>query len=47
MTDKTVFSVVTGYHPDQFAVNMFEYINHDHLSILLLNHLKIYVKIST
>ncbi len=25
-------SVVTGYHPDQFAVRMFEYINHDHLS---------------
>ena len=31
MTDKTVFSVVTGYHPDQFSVSMFEYINHDHL----------------
>ena len=27
-----VISVVTGYHPDQFAVNMFDYINHDHLS---------------
>ena len=25
-------SVVTGYHPDQFAVNAFDYINHDHLS---------------
>ena len=25
-------SVVTGYHPDEFAVNMFDYINHDHLS---------------
>ena len=27
-----IVSVVTGYHPDQFAVNMFDYINHDHLS---------------
>lgn len=27
-----LISIVTGYHPDQFAVNMFEYINHDHLS---------------
>ena len=27
-----VISVVTGYHPDQFAVNMFDYIYHDHLS---------------
>ena len=25
-------SVVTGYHPDQFSVNMFDYINHDHLT---------------
>ena len=25
-------SVLTGYHPDQFAIGMFEYINHDHLS---------------
>jgi hypothetical protein len=25
-------SVITGYHPDQFAVNMFDYVNHDHLS---------------
>lgn len=27
-----VISVITGYHPDQFSVNMFEYVNHDHLS---------------
>lgn len=25
-------SIITGYHPDQFSINMFEYINHDHLS---------------
>jgi SAM-dependent methyltransferase len=27
-------SIVTGYHPDQFAVNMFEYVNHDHLTYM-------------
>jgi hypothetical protein len=32
-----VISVVTGYHPDQFAVNMFDYINHDHLSYFSVN----------
>lgn len=25
-------SIITGYYPDQFSINMFEYINHDHLS---------------
>lgn len=30
-------SVVTGYHPDQFALNMFEYVNHDHLTYLTVN----------
>ena len=32
LTPDGAISVVTGYHPDQFAVNMFDYINHDHLS---------------
>jgi SAM-dependent methyltransferase len=27
-------SILTGYHPDQFALNMFEYVNHDHLTYL-------------
>jgi SAM-dependent methyltransferase len=27
-----MISIVTGYHPDQFSINMFEYINHDHQS---------------
>jgi len=27
-------SIVTGYHPDQFSVNMFEYVNHDHLTYI-------------
>ena len=34
MDDETILSVITGYHPDQFAINMFEYINHDHLTYL-------------
>lgn len=32
LADNGVISIVTGYHPDEFAVNMFDYINHDHLS---------------
>ena len=32
LTPGGAISIVTGYHPDQFAVNMFDYINHDHLS---------------
>ena len=28
----TLISVVTGYHPDQFAVNMIDYVYHEHLS---------------
>jgi hypothetical protein len=34
MGEKTILSIITGYHPDQYAVNMFEYINHDHLTYL-------------
>lgn len=34
MDANTVLSVITGYHPDQYAINMFEYINHDHLTYL-------------
>lgn len=36
MNNKTVLSIVTGYHPDQFSVNMFDYIGHDHLSYFTL-----------
>jgi hypothetical protein len=32
LTPDGAITVVTGYHPDQFALNMFDYINHDHLS---------------
>jgi len=30
--EETYVSIVTGYHPEQFLVNMFDYIGHDHLS---------------
>ena len=39
MDENTIFSVITGYHPDQYAVNMFEYINHDHLTYLTVESL--------
>ena len=31
MDDDTILSIISGYHPDQFAINMFDYIGHDHL----------------
>lgn len=34
MDENTILSIITGYHPDQYAINMFEYINHDHLTYL-------------
>jgi hypothetical protein len=37
MDSKTVVSIITGYHLDQFAVNMFDYIGHDHLTYLTLS----------
>ena len=30
------FSIITGYHPDQFTLNMFDYISHDHISYFSL-----------
>ena len=41
LADKGIFSVVTGYHPDQFYVNMFDYVGHDHLTYLTIRDLKI------
>jgi SAM-dependent methyltransferase len=32
MNNDTLISIVTGYHPDQFTIRMFDYIGHDHLS---------------
>jgi hypothetical protein len=40
-----IFSVVTGYHVDQFAVNMFDYVGHDHLTYLTIRDLKFIGKI--
>jgi hypothetical protein len=40
MNNETVVSIITGYHIDQFSVNMFEYINHDHLTYLTLGDLE-------
>jgi hypothetical protein len=37
LSEDGMISIVTGYHPDQFSVNMFEYINHDHLSYFSIN----------
>ena len=37
LSEDGIISIVTGYHPDQFLVNMFEYINHDHLSYFSIN----------
>lgn len=34
--DSSFISIVTGYHPDQFQINMFDYVGHDHLSYLTL-----------
>jgi hypothetical protein len=39
MNDDSVLSIITGYHLDQFAVNMFDYIGHDHLTYLTLSDL--------
>ena len=40
MNTETVISIITGYHIDQFAINMFDYIGHDHLTYLTLNDLE-------
>jgi hypothetical protein len=39
LADNGLFSIVTGYHPDQFAVNMWDYIGHDHLTYFSINSL--------
>ncbi|MDA9790984.1 class I SAM-dependent methyltransferase [bacterium] len=37
VSEDGLVSILTGYHLDQFAVGMFEYINHDHLSYFTLS----------
>ena len=39
MGNDTILSVITGYHPDQFAINMFDYIGHDHLIYFTISDL--------
>lgn len=36
MDTETIFSIVTGYHLDQFAAGMFDYVYHEHLSYFTL-----------
>jgi hypothetical protein len=36
MDTETVFSIITGYHLDQFAAGMFDYVYHEHLSYFTL-----------
>lgn len=37
--ENTFLSIITGYHIDQFQVNMFDYIGHDHLTYFSLRNL--------
>ena len=30
--DETLIAITTGYHPDQFSVNMFDFVYHEHVS---------------
>ncbi len=32
MSANSRLHILTGYHPDQFSINMFEYVNHDHIT---------------
>lgn len=41
MGPNTVLSILTGYHLDQFAVNMFDYIGHDHVSYFSIKDLQL------
>ena len=41
MNEETILSIITGYHPDQFAVNMFDYVGHDHLSYFTVESIQI------
>ncbi len=38
-TGNTLFSIITGYHFDQFHANMFDYIYHEHLSYFSVSNL--------
>ena len=38
--EDTVVSIVTGYHPNQFSIGMFDYVYHEHLSYFTIGNLK-------
>jgi len=40
LSDTGMVSLVTGYHPDQFSVGMWDYIGHDHLLYFSLKNIK-------
>lgn len=42
--NNSFISIVTGYHPDQFQINMFDYVGHDHLSYLTLHDITILLR---
>lgn len=42
--DNSFLSIVTGYHIDQFQINMFEYINHDHMVYFSLETLSLFLE---
>lgn len=39
MQPDSVLAITSGYHPDQFSINMFDYISHDHISYFSLETL--------
>jgi len=39
LKENGILNVVTGYHPDQFSINMFDYVGHDHLTYLTVSDL--------
>ena len=45
MDENSILSIITGYHPDQFVVNMFDYIGHDHLSYFTIESIDFICKL--
>lgn len=44
LADGGVISVLTGYHPDQFRANMFDWVYHEHLSYFSANDFEFMAK---
>ena len=45
MSEDTIFSIETGYHPKQFSKNMIDYIYHEHFYYFTIKSLKIMAEI--